>query len=235
MIQAPKNAVYPRTNLWRRRMIESRYHAQGTEAEFEPGSRGRVLRNKLGITRVRDIQKAESEALLKAHESAAGHFHASHRFTAQDICWLHRQWLGGLYPWAGEYRAVNVSKGGFMFAAAGQIPRLVRELEAKELSEWTPCARMDDRRLAEALARTHAELVIIHPFREGNGRCARLLAWLMGLQAGYPTLDFSPMAGRGKSGYVAAIHAAVAGDYDPMQRCFNRVLQRTWRTFPRPA
>lgn len=48
----------------------SRYDAQGVEAEFEPGSRGRVLRNLLGIRSVREMQRAESEALLTATNRA---------------------------------------------------------------------------------------------------------------------------------------------------------------------
>ncbi len=32
----------------------------------------------------------------------------------------------------------------------------------------------------------HEELVLIHPFREGNGRVARLLSTLMAFQAGLP-------------------------------------------------
>jgi cell filamentation protein len=212
-------------------MIRSRYDAHGPEAEFEPGSRGRVLRNRLGIVRVREMQQAESEALLAVQEWAVGHFSAEHRFTAADICLLHRQWLGGIYPWAGDYRSVNVSKGGFMFATAAQVPRLMRAFEQKELAQDTPCAGMDEARLVTALARTHAELVLIHPFREGNGRCARLLAWLMALQAGFPALDFSPMAGRGKRDYIAAVHQAVGTDYQAMENCFRRVLRRTWRLY----
>lgn len=212
-------------------MAESRYQAHGPQAEFEPGSRGRVLRNRPGIVSVREMQQAESDALLAAHEWAAGHFDAGHRFTADDVCLLHREWLGGIYTWAGEYRSVNVSKGGFLFAAAGQIPRLMDDLGRKELARCTPCAGMNEEQLLMALAQTHAELVLIHPFREGNGRCARLLVWLMALQAGYPSLDFSPLAGRGKLAYVAAIHAAVGGDYGPMVLCFSRVLQRTRRVY----
>ena len=33
-----------------------RYDAKGPEAESEPGSRGRVLRNRVGITSVREIE-----------------------------------------------------------------------------------------------------------------------------------------------------------------------------------
>ena len=118
-----------------------------------------------------------------------------------------------------------------MFAAAQQVPRLMNEFETGYLRTLTPCAGMDDARLVAALARTHAELVIIHPFREGNGRCARLLAWLMALQAGLPPLDFSPLQGRGKRDYIAAIHAAFAGDYAAMEAMFSRVVRRTLRAY----
>ena len=175
------------------------------------------------------MQQAESDALLAVQDWAIGHFSASHRFTADDVALLHRRWLGHLYPWAGEYRQVNISKGGFMFAAAAQVPRLMAAFEALELVPFTPCAGMDESALVAALARTHAELVLIHPFREGNGRCSRLLGWLMALQAGWPPLDFSPLSGRGRVAYFAAIRAAVARDYAPLQACFSRVLTRTSR------
>ena len=44
-------------------MSTKRYRATGVEVEFEPGSRGRVLRNLLGITRVSDMNLAESQAV----------------------------------------------------------------------------------------------------------------------------------------------------------------------------
>ena len=48
--------------------MTGRYDAVGEEAEFEPGSRGRVLRNRLGISSLRAIERKESEALLIATE-----------------------------------------------------------------------------------------------------------------------------------------------------------------------
>jgi cell filamentation protein len=208
-------------------MTTDRYQALGPEAQFEPGSKGRVLRNKLGIRRVRDMQRAESEALLAVQQWAIAYFDASHRFTAADIRLLHRRWLEGIYPWAGGYRDVNLSKGDFMFAAAAQVPPLMAALEADALARYTPCEGSNEASLVRALAHTHGELVLIHPFREGNGRCARLLAWLMALQAGWPPLDFSPLSGRGKAHYFAAIHAALGRDYVPLEDCFSRVLMRT--------
>jgi cell filamentation protein len=64
-----------------------------------------------------------------------------------------------------------------------------------------------------ALAVVQAELILIHPFWEGNGRISRVPALLVDLQAGLPPLDFSPMLGRGKLSYIAGIHAAMERDY----------------------
>lgn len=213
--------------------MSTRYDASGVQAEFEPGSRGRVLRNLQAIKGVWAMQRAESEALVAVQEGLLSRFRIEQRFTANDLCLIHREWLGELYPWAGEYRQVNMTKQGFMFAAAQQVPRLMGEFEARYLRPLTPCHGTDEAGLIPALARTHAELVIIHPFREGNGRCARVLAWLMALQAGLPPLDFAAMQGRGKRDYIAAIHAAFSGSYEPMEQVFEKVIRRTWRAYAR--
>jgi cell filamentation protein len=42
---------------------------------------------------------------------------------------LHKTWLGEIYEWAGEYRQLNISKDGFLFAVAARIPALMSELE----------------------------------------------------------------------------------------------------------
>ena len=203
----------------------SRYQATGVEVEFEPGSRGRVLRNLLGITRVRDMNLAESQALEIAQELALDRFDADHRFTAQDICGLHALWLDPIYPWAGEYRSVDIGKGGFQFAHARLIPGLMAELELGPLKQHTPCRSGDD--IPLALAEVHAELILVHPFREGNGRLARLLALLMALQAGLPPLDFSPMLGRGRRIYIGGIHAAMGRDYRPLAAVFEKIIVRS--------
>lgn len=205
----------------------SRYDAQGIETEFEPGSRGRVLRNLLGIRSAREMSRAESEALLRAQEHLVDSFSLEHRFTAGDICEIHRVWLGHIYAWAGQYRSVNIAKGDFHFAAAGQVPRLMMELERQALVRHTPCRYSDYDVIACAIAVVHAELILIHPFREGNGRCARLLALLMGLQAGLPPLDFGVLSGRGNRTYIAAIHAAMGADYIPMMAIFRDVVYRS--------
>jgi len=207
-----------------------RYNARGPEAEAEPGSRGRVLRNLLGIRSAREMARCESEALLATTQRVIDETRLDQQFCANDIRRMHRLWLGEIYQWAGEDRQVNISKGGFMFAAADRVPPLMREFEQGSLREYTPCRYMAIAEQAHALAVVHAELVLIHPFREGNGRCARLLAMLMGLQAGLPALDFGGIRGKTKSRYIAAIHAAMGRDYAPMAAIFRAVIARTLRS-----
>jgi cell filamentation protein len=210
--------------------MAGRYDAEGPEAQFQPGSRDRVLRNRVGITSVREIERKESEALLAATQATIDETRIDQCFTAEDIRRMHRRWLGEVYVWAGDYRQVNIAKGEFMFAAAGRVPSLMQEFENGPLREYTPCRFDTIDSQASALAVVHAELILIHPFREGNGRCARLLAMLMGLQAGLPTLDFGGIRGVKKKAYIAAVHAAVGRDYVPMTDVFRSVILRTLKS-----
>lgn len=72
-----------------------------------------------------------------------------------------------------------------------------------------------------------ATLILIHPFREGNGWVARMLSILMGLQAGLTPLDFSGIAGRKKKEYISAIHAGMGHNYELMEKIFGSVIRRT--------
>lgn len=60
------------------------------EAQFEPGSRGRVLRNLLGIRGKRQMDALEAVCLEAATDWAIRHVAADQRFTAADICLWHR-------------------------------------------------------------------------------------------------------------------------------------------------
>ena len=173
---------------------------------------------------------AESQALGLAQRQAVERYSSEHRFTAEDVCELHRLWLGPIYAWAGEYRSVNMSRGGFPFANAQRIPQLMIEFERSPLARYTPCRQAPAADIAEALAVVHGELILVHPFREGNGRLARLLALLTALQAGLPPLDFSPLEGRGRRRYIAGIHAAMDRDYAILKELFGRIIDRTWKS-----
>lgn len=203
--------------------MKNRYAVDGAEGEFEPGSDNQVLRNRIGITAAEDMNELELELLNQLYEEVLLNQLPDRTLSVEDLRTWHRRWLGNVYAWAGQDRSVTMSKDGFPFAAVPQIPRLLADFEKNCLVPWTPCHDMPDDALVEAIAVTHVEFILIHPFREGNGRLSRLLSDVMAVQAGHDPLDYTAWDRR-KSEYIAAIHAGVGSDYDPMMAFVRNAL-----------
>lgn len=212
----------------------NRYKAPpGPETETQPGSRGRVLRNRLGLTRVGDIERAEFEALVLVQEvyvrDVVG---PTTRFTAALLRQMHADWLGSIYEWAGQYRAVNVAKGGFAWPPAYLVASNMESFESGLLREMTPCPPGSIEATAHRLAVVHAEFLLIHPFRDGNGRMARWLADLMALQAGHPRPSYR-FAGRGgplrQARYLDGVKRAYRGDFALLADFFTDALVEAGR------
>ena len=210
--------------------MPDRYSIEGSvEGEYQPGSDDKVLKNKLDITSEEEMDGLELALLEQLYDSVYEDIEIDQGITAADLSEWHRRWLGNVYEWAGTERSVNMSKGDFHFAAAQQIPRLMNELDTKYLSQYTPCDQMDDEQLIEAIAIVHVEYILIHPFREGNGRLSRLLINVMALQANKPELDFSSWDAE-RENYFLAIQAGMAGNYEPMKALVRQALLDSERT-----
>ena len=194
------------------------------EGQFQPGSEDQVLLNRLGITDPAEMDDVELILLEELQAGLLGEIEIDQSIKVSDLCNWHKQWLGTVYAWAGQYRTVNMQKNDFMFAAAKFLPKLMDQLEKDCLSIHTPCEGFGIAQLLDALAICHVELIIIHPFRDGNGRLARVLATIMALQAGLPLLDFTYLTEH-ENEYIAAIHAGHSGDYEPMSQVFSAVLR----------
>lgn len=201
----------------------NRYEVGGVEGQFEPGSSERVLVNKLGITSPHEMEDVELELLEKLYNAVLGGDFPDRGLGVDDLKQWHYRWLGNVYEWAGRERSVNVAKGDFPFAAAEQVPRLLKQFETQYLNHYTPCHELSRPELVEAIAITHVELVLIHPFREGNGRLARLLADVMAVQAGHDLLDYSRW-NEAKQNYFSAIQQGMAGNYESMFELVDEAL-----------
>ena len=84
--------------------------------------------------------------------------------TTKGLQEIHKSLFEGLYPFAGEIRKLNISKGGLRFANSLY---LVPALEVIE--------KMPQTTFEEIIAK-YVEMNIAHPFMEGNGRATRI--WL---------------------------------------------------------
>lgn len=201
----------------------------GPEAESQPGSRGRVLRNLVGITRKREMDRLEFASLVRTQEAYLDKICPDTRFTALLIRDMHRAWLGNLYSWAGEYRTVELSKAGFSWPPAKMVERNMEVFEREVLATRTPCRPGPLERVTSDMAEVHAELLLIHPFREGNGRLARWLAELMVLQAGLPLPVYrfeGPQANRERARYLEAVQAGYLRDYRLLAGFFEDLIGR---------
>lgn len=77
---------------------------------------------------------------------------------------IHRYLFEDIYPWAGEVRTVNISKGNFRFAPCTYLSQSLGHIDSM------PHANFDE------IIEKYVEMNIAHPFREGNGRSMRI--WL---------------------------------------------------------
>lgn len=206
----------------------------GPEGEYEPGSRGKVPRNLMRIRHVGDMNRAEARALNQAQGRwfLDGLVTDETRFTSDLIKAMHKDWLDGIYEWAGRYRTVEMSKGGFAFPPAYLVEANMGRLEAGVLTELTPCRPTSVSDVCRAVAVVHAELLLIHPFRDGNGRIARWLAHMMLAQAGMPVPRYG-FAGRGSRSqhrnYIAAVMKGYAGDCSDLGAFLEDAVRRRMR------
>ncbi|MHA7847369.1 Fic/DOC family protein [Serratia sp. D1N4] len=201
----------------------SRYDASGSEGKYAKNSAEQVLANKLGISTPDEIDGAELVLLEKLYQFVFEEQFPLGRITFSMIKSWHHRWLANIYEWSGQERTVNISKGGFMFAPSVQLPKLLAEFETKYLSRYTPCSGMSREQVIEAIAIIHVELILIHPFREGNGRLSRLLADVMAVQGGFNPLDYQSWE-QNKTQYISAIHAGMSMNYEPMTYWVSKAL-----------
>lgn len=208
--------------------FSDRYEVPPNE-DYEPGSNKEVLKNYLSIKTRSEIEKIEAQELKRTEFELVQFYDQNHQFTVKDICNIHQLWLGDIYPFAGKYRTVMMSKAGFPFANPEFINKSMKVFEKQYLQKFTPCHSKELHNLAYLLGVLHVEFIIIHPFREGNGRIARLLANLMSLQAGYPPVNFQSIDQlihpAGYNRYISAIqNSCIENNYSPIQKIFTELL-----------
>ena len=71
------------------------------------------------------------------------------------------------YDFAGQIRTVNIAKGGFAFAPAMFLKENLARIERMPADSF------------ENIVSKYVEMNVAHPFREGNGRSARIWLYLM--------------------------------------------------------
>jgi cell filamentation protein len=187
-----------------------------------PKSEDEILPNKLGLTNPREIAEEEYRGFLRAEIKFESELDDINQFNWELISSIHKTAFNHLYEFAGELRLVNLSKGGFMFPAARFLPSAVEKFE-EEFLNLLPDSFENYEELIEHVAPPHSELLFIHPFREGNGRTARLFADLIALKSGFDRFNFEKITEKNMPEYIASVQAAADKNYKPMIKLFRNL------------
>lgn len=107
---------------------------------------------------------------------------------------------------AGRYRQLDVKAAGTEYLYPPHY--LLNDL-MPEFIQWLNSANIRSLHPLEYAAEAHLRFISIHPFRDGNGRTARLLMNLLLLRAGYPIVVISNQV---RAAYIDAIAAAQQQD-----------------------
>lgn len=127
------------------------------------------------------------------------HFVSVHAYIFQDVYPMSQDsisalGLGNKKHWVGAFREENIAKGNFRFADARFLEQslddVFHELHRERLEQVT-----EKKALAERIAYYVAELNVIHPMREGNGRATREIARQIALESNWD-IDWSTIKDR---------------------------------------
>ena len=142
-----------------------------------------VLINKLNIKDQKLLEKVERKIVLAKLYALRQNLNIGN-FDIDHFVGIHKFLFEDLYEFAGKFRNENIAKGNFSFAEWEYIePELKRILD--ELKEENYLEGYDKEKLANRLAYYLAEINVLHPFREGNGRTTREFIRELAYRNGY--------------------------------------------------
>ena len=125
-----------------------------------------ALENKLGITSSPELAEAEEKiSKKKALELfEKGILDSLEAGTFASLKAIHKYLFEDIYDFAGELRTVNLAKSNFRFAPLMYLEAALANIDIMPQSNF------------DEIIEKYVEMNIAHPFREGNGRSARI--WL---------------------------------------------------------
>ena len=124
------------------------------------------MKNKLGISNQVELAKAEEKiSKQKARQLFdSGDIALAEVGTYGGLAFIHAYLFDEIYDFAGKLREVNIAKGSFRFAPLMYLEAALKHIDAMPQGSF------------DQIVEKYVEMNIAHPFREGNGRTARI--WL---------------------------------------------------------
>jgi len=186
---------------------------------------GVLPRSKIVALEQKGVKKALQYIIKLSEEQAA--------ITPRIILDVHRVGFGFIFPdWAGKFRIVDVTVGEYEPPHYSRIPELIKNLcdDLSERLKHLPSLKSQEKFLAETislLAWFQHRFVWIHPFKDYNGRAARLLTNLLALNLNLPLFEIKAETGNDRSKYVTALKEADKQNYSNLEELIARALKES--------
>ena len=166
------------------------------------------------ITTREDLNAAEQDNILQAVKwlgRARRRRDSSYMLTESFLLELHKRMFKKVWRWAGSYRVTDKNIG----IICRDIPIATRHL-LDDAKAWLQYKSYDPDELA---VRFHHRLVFIHPFPNGNGRHARLMADILVTTQGQPGFSWGgrrnlSASGSTRADYLEALRKADEHDFE---------------------
>lgn len=163
------------------------------------------------ITTQRELNEWESHNIQKATSWGLSR-KRSEVLSVDFVKELHRRMFDETWTWAGKFRQSNKNIG----VAWEQV-----SIETRKLMDDAKCWLSESTfRIEESAVRLHYRIVAIHPFVNGNGRHARLIADILLFNHDLPQIDWGAASldftGTTRQRYINALRAADRGDYSSL-------------------
>ncbi len=152
-----------------------------------------ICLNYAGCLDKEEIDRREDEGVARAMELVADLLERPEPMpiNVELVRRLHRALMEDIYPFAGQWRTVALHKGDgptkWPLPVFGIGPPM-EGLESDVFSR-SPLISEDDQVIIDYISELMIEFLTIHPFREGNGRMAFILASLVLMQNDLLPLD----------------------------------------------
>lgn len=186
-----------------------------------------------GILPRSKIIPLEAEGIKKALQYIIQLSEKKTKITPELILDIHREGFGFIFPdWAGKFRTVDVTVGNYEPPHYSKIAVLVKNLcdDLEERLKHIPSPENEKKFLAEVisfLAWFQHRFVWIHPFKDYNGRIARLLTNLLVLNFGLPALEIKAETGQDRQRYIKSMKAADKHDPSKLENLLAKALKES--------
>lgn len=123
------------------------------------------------VKNLEELEKIEQYAFFIRSFQLEQGLYKVQGFTFNDLSLLHHHLFQDVYTFAGKIRNVQLTKGNTRFCQFQFIESMANEIfqQLEIESDW-----LTTQEAANRLAYYKAELNMLHPFREGNGRTIRI-------------------------------------------------------------